>query len=132
MSEILACKLMTEAHENPQKYEGKQYEVVDGSPLYSAGCDFTECKVHSGRLEALNNAGTFAVYSDTVLSEIPRPVPFMNATKIFISGKTVICESKEFGKRKYTKKTKGARFEEEDGIPVSAYEILYGKWYVEE
>jgi hypothetical protein len=127
MSEILACKLMVNAHDDPQKYEGKQYKVVDGSPLYSAGQELSKCEVHTGRLTVPNNsARTFAVYSDTMLEPIPQPVPFMHAAKIFVIGKTVICESKEFGKRKYTKKTKGARFEEEDGIPVSAYEILYG------
>ena len=124
---------MAEALVNPQKYEGKQYKVVDGSPLYSAGQELSKCEVHTGRLTVPNNsARTFAVYSDTMLEPIPQPIPFMNATKIFISGKTVICDTKEFGKRKYTKKTEGARFEEEDGIPVSAYEILYGTWCVEE
>ena len=134
MSEqIRACELMAAAFKEKEKYEGKMYMVIAGSLLHSRESQAAECVIHNGRLASKNCKSDYlAAYSDTMLSEIPQPVSLMDATKLFISGKTVICESKEFGKRKYTKKTKGARFEEEDGIPVSAYEILYGTWYAEE
>jgi len=102
MSEILACKLMVNAHDDPQKYEGKQYKVVDGSPLYSAGQELSKCEVHTGRLTVPNNsARTFAVYSDTMLEPIPQPVPFMEAAKIYKVTNTPIYGVRKDGTRVY-------------------------------
>ena len=75
---LKAYDVMKLAAEKPQEYEGKRYKVVDGG-----ACDFCGTKYKEMRINRYGQFcyGSAVVYvsTDTILEEIPQPVPFMEA-----------------------------------------------------
>jgi hypothetical protein len=134
MSEILACKLMSEAHDDPQKYEGKKYKATaDLCTRTAVNPDFMEVWV-SGGILLVDDCKTAFISSHTIPSEVPQPVPFMEAVKTFSENKSqgkkcrLVCEY-EGGVNVYG----GTSFTTvPDNEPVTFAEIVYGTWRVEE
>ena len=78
-SKMFASELMELARKEPQKYEGKRYKVVSGSPLENGSQTFYECVMCKGSFKSPGKNLYLAVFDDTKLEEIPQPVSFMDA-----------------------------------------------------
>lgn len=72
-------------------------------------------------------------WSAEMFEPVEKPVSFMEAIKAFNKGKTIKCEL-EYGeviKYEIDEYNKGSLVDEEGGA-ITSYEILEGKWFVEE
>jgi hypothetical protein len=132
--QIKAYDLMKLAAENPQKYEGKRYKVVDGAAIEPSGKEMLyEVKVNKhGRLVcgSIDNWAYISVYTE--LEEIkpePKPVPVLDAVAEFENGKAIRCEESG-ATHVYNAWRRGLK--DENGEPVTAREILRGTWYIVE
>jgi hypothetical protein len=90
--------------------------------------------VHNGKIQSLDGAEWLSVFGDTVLKEIPQPVPFMDAVKTFSENKyqgkkcRLVCEYE--GDRNVYGGTIFTTLPNNE--PVTFDEIVYGTWRVEE
>jgi hypothetical protein len=141
---IKAYELMKLAADNPGKYEGKRYRVVDGSTLVAGDVNrlYGEFVVNTKDSSALFNspdkAFGLAIYANTILEEIlpeQKLVTFMEAVKAYSEGKTVKChfEGTDRGEMTYKNKSHlcGAMKDDSD-IGISPKEIIDGIWTVED
>jgi hypothetical protein len=88
--EMKAYELMALAAKDPQKYEGKRYKVIAGSPLENGLQTFYECIISNGSLRSPNRSLYLATFGDVLLKEIEQPVSCYEAMKALDNGdKTV-------------------------------------------
>lgn len=67
----------------------------------------------------------------TVIPPKPDAVPFMDAVKAYVEGKTIRCES-DFANTTVYVPAAISHFVDQHSLSVSPDEILAGKWYIEE
>jgi len=134
---IKGYDLMKLAADNPQKYEGKKYEVVNRtSAMYNfatAPKRYTECVIKSGVFRS--NELPLMIFSDTELEEIPQSVPFLEAVKAYSEGKTIRCAGKCVAMEQvYSPNTAASTIplRTTNGTAITDKEILSGIWFIEE
>ena len=141
-----AYKLMKLATENPEKYIGKRYKVIDGNAksfdvkqyrYVEFGEDYCEPGITLVGVE--NEKATNHVVSidtRTDLKEVksePKPVTFMEAIKAYWDGKTIHHKyNVGSGVSEYIPQEDGGRLIDESGIAITASEIMEGDWFIKE
>ena len=141
-----AYKLMKLAIENPDKYIGKRYKVIDGNAksfdakqyrYVEFGEDYCEPGITLVGVE--NEKATNHVVSidtRTDLKEVksePKPVTFMEAIEGYWEGKTIYHKYRtDSNHSKYVPQGYGGRLVDAQGFAITASEIMDGEWYIEE
>jgi hypothetical protein len=130
-----ACKLMAEAIENPQKYEGKRYKS-EGAMRDGCGNMHKVVRIDCSKLMIGSSQLYAYITSDTELEEIPQSVTFMEAEKAHGEGKTVRVEYPDFNcpeqiiTEKFRKEKGGGEWHSR-GVGLSFYVIRTGTWFIE-
>ena len=135
-TKLFASELMELARKEPEKYEGKRYDVVDGAVVDINGHEHSEFKVNRcGTFEDIKGEQLRLYVSDiTELEEIPPPVPVLEAIKAYSEGKPVECkvdgETYTYDKGDGDGDPLCEMLSKEAGGGLSAREILHGEWFI--
>ncbi len=130
---MFASELMEAIRKEPEKYEGKRYEIPRGNCITGAGKPLNAVKVHNGKLLVDNDSGNYAFASSYCeLEEIKQPVTWQEAIAAWVNGKAIyVCL--EHG-TKYSYAAENNKLStSHGGIPlITKQEIKSGTWYIED
>jgi hypothetical protein len=126
-----AYELMKLVKENPQKYDGKQFKVTKSVVVDMNGQSYKEFKINK---HGEFTTGVYRLFINDIaeVEEIKQPIPFLEAVQAYAEGKTIRCESKEWGTRIYQNKETHKMLKDDENMAIDVEEILEGVWYIED
>lgn len=123
---IKGYELMKLVADDPEKYEGKKYELKDGSILDVHGKVAYDAFIEQGILYCNRDLKAY-ISAKTTLEEIKQPVTPQEAAKAYMEGKCIIYEF-EGVKTAIIKGASGKIYSQDYFMTL----IATGIWYIED